>query len=239
LPKIVTIEQSVAYLRALAETANATLAAERAGVSRTWAYKVREVDAGFDARCREMVARFRGVGLHSPSPLPSPSGGEGEMGARLSPPSLPHPAQPPAESPSPSKGRGVSRRPRVNRDRVGGWTAALEGRFLAALAATRDVPLAAMQVGFSATSAYQRRRSRRLGGSFHPSQPNACFAARWRAALADDETFAEAEWVATMICLLDGKPIPPEYPVQTIGVGDVIRLYERSLGVRRGRPMRG
>ena len=126
----------------------------------------------------------------------------------------------------------------MNRDRAGGWTGALEGRFLAALAATRDVPLAALQVGFSAASAYQRRRRSRLGGSLHPSQPNECFAARWRAALADDETFAEAEWVATMICLLDGVPVPPEYPVQTIGVGDVIRLYERSLGVKRGRPMR-
>ena len=116
---------------------------------------------------------------------------------------------------------------RVNRGRVGGWTGALEERFLAALAATRDVPLAAMQVGFSATSAY--RHKKRWPG----------FAARWRAALADDETFAEAEWVATMICLLDGVPVPPELPVQTIGVGDVIRLYERSLGVKRGRPMRG
>jgi hypothetical protein len=42
-----------------------------------------------------------------------------------------------------------------------------------------------------------------------------------------------------MICLLDGVPIPPELPVQTIGVGDVIRLYERRMGVKRGRPMRG
>jgi hypothetical protein len=115
---------------------------------------------------------------------------------------------------------------RVNRDRAGGWTAALEQRFLEALAATRDVPLAALQVGISAPSAY-RRRMRRPG-----------FAARWREALADDETFAEAQWVATLICLLDGEPVPPDCPVHTIGIGDVIRLHERSLGVRRGRPMR-
>ena len=63
-----------------------------------------------------------------------------------------------------------------------------------------------------------------------------CFAARWREALADDEAFAEAQWVATMICLLDGEAVPPDLPVQTIGIGDVIRLHERSLGVRRGRP---
>jgi hypothetical protein len=126
----------------------------------------------------------------------------------------------------------------VNRDRKGGWTAALERRFLAALAATRDVPLAALQVGLSAGAAYYHRRRWRLGGSFHPSQPNECFAARWRAALADDETFGDCEWVATMICMLEREPVPADYVVQTIGVGDVIRLYERSLGVRRGRPMR-
>ncbi len=191
MPKIISIAQDLAYLRALAETGNATLAAERAGVSRTWAYKRRERDARFDRLCREAASQAK---------------------ARL--------------------------RVRVNRDRKGGWTAALERRFLAALAATRDVPLALLQVGISAPSAYRRRMARRLGGSFHPSQPNECFAARWREALADDEAFAEAQWVATMICLLDGEAVPPDLPVQTIGIGDVIRLHERSLGVRRGRPMR-
>jgi hypothetical protein len=191
MPKIISTAQDLAYLRALAETGNATLAAERAGVSRTWAYKRRERDARFDRLCREAASQAK---------------------ARL--------------------------RVRVNRDRKGGWTAALERRFLAALAATRDVPLALLQVGISAPSAYRRRMRRRLGGSFHPSQPNECFAARWREALADDEAFAEAQWVATMICLLDGEAVPPELPVQTIGIGDVIRLHERSLGVRRGRPMR-
>ncbi len=191
MPKIISIAQDLAYLRALAETGNATLAAERAGVSRTWAYKRRERDARFDRLCREAASQAK---------------------ARL--------------------------RVRVNRDRKGGWTAALERRFLAALAATRDVPLALLQVGISAPSAYRRRMARRLGGSFHPSQPNECFAARWREALADDEAFAEARWVATVVCLIDGEPVPPELPVQTIGIGDVIRLHERSLGVRRGRPMR-
>jgi hypothetical protein len=191
MPKIISIAQDLAYLRALAETGNATLAAERAGVSRTWAYKRRERDARFDRLCREAASQAK---------------------ARL--------------------------RVRVNRDRKGGWTAALERRFLAALAATRDVPLALLQVGISAPSAYRRRMARRMGGSFHPSQPNECFAARWREALADDEAFAEAQWVATMICLLDGEAVPPDLPVQTIGIGDVIRLHERSLGVRRGRPMR-
>ena len=54
--KIITTEQKIAYLRALAETGNATLAAERAGVSRTWAYKKRAVDAWFAERFRELTA---------------------------------------------------------------------------------------------------------------------------------------------------------------------------------------
>jgi hypothetical protein len=41
LPKIISTAREIAYLRALADTGNATLAAERAGVSRDWAYKKR------------------------------------------------------------------------------------------------------------------------------------------------------------------------------------------------------
>lgn len=59
MPKIVTTAQEVAYLTTLATTGNATLAAERAGVSRSWAYKKREADAGFAALFREMAAIAR------------------------------------------------------------------------------------------------------------------------------------------------------------------------------------
>jgi hypothetical protein len=56
MPSKIPIAREVVYLRTLAETGNATLAAERAGTSRTWAYKRRAVDARFDRRCREMAA---------------------------------------------------------------------------------------------------------------------------------------------------------------------------------------
>lgn len=59
MPKIITSARELAYLRALAETGNATLAAQRAGVSRAWAYKKRAVDAGFDGWCRAMAAESR------------------------------------------------------------------------------------------------------------------------------------------------------------------------------------
>ena len=56
IPKIISTEREVAYLRALAETGNATLAAARARVSKSWAYKRREADPRFDALFREMKA---------------------------------------------------------------------------------------------------------------------------------------------------------------------------------------
>lgn len=77
MPSKISTAREVAYLRALAETGNATLAADVAGVSRTWAYKKGEQDARFAALCREMVRRFRASG----PPLPNPSPAE-KRGAR-------------------------------------------------------------------------------------------------------------------------------------------------------------
>ena len=56
MPGKISFSREIAYLRALAETGNATLAAERAGMSRDWAYKRRKEDPRFDGWCREMAA---------------------------------------------------------------------------------------------------------------------------------------------------------------------------------------
>jgi hypothetical protein len=56
--------RALRYLKALAETGNASLAAAYAGVSRDWAYKRRKADAWFDALCREILARFREMPPH-------------------------------------------------------------------------------------------------------------------------------------------------------------------------------
>jgi hypothetical protein len=50
------------FLRALAICGNLTLAAERAGVSRSWVYKERAANAKFDSDCRAAKAAA-GVGL--------------------------------------------------------------------------------------------------------------------------------------------------------------------------------
>jgi hypothetical protein len=56
VPRMISSAQRLAYLRTLADTGNATLAAAHAGVSREWAYKKRKADARFDRLWREMVA---------------------------------------------------------------------------------------------------------------------------------------------------------------------------------------
>src|SRR5437867_7370041 len=56
MPAEVSTERLFAFLRALRDTGNATLAAEWAGVSRDWAYKRRKQDPWFDALYREMKA---------------------------------------------------------------------------------------------------------------------------------------------------------------------------------------
>jgi hypothetical protein len=56
MPKIVTREQSITYLRTLAETGNASIAAERAGVSRSWAYARRKVNPLFAGYFDQMTA---------------------------------------------------------------------------------------------------------------------------------------------------------------------------------------
>jgi hypothetical protein len=240
MPKTITTAQEFAYLRALAETGNATLAAERAGVSRTWAYKKRAVDAWFAERVRELTA-LAGERLRPSASAQDERDWDQAGTLRLARTSPPHPPIAQWVPPSPAMGRGANsagggaelvvqvglgKRAQVRRARAGQWTPRLERRFLEALAATLDVPLAARQVGMSSVSAYRHRMKR----------PD--FAWRWYLAVRVDHAEMGTAWMETVICMLDGEPVRPDAPVQVIGVGDVIRLYERSLGVRRGRPMR-
>jgi hypothetical protein len=173
LPSRISTEREVAYLRALAETGNATLAAEAAGVSRDWAYKRSAADSRFGRLCAEMFALAK---------------------ARL-----------PA---------------RVNRDRAGGWTAATEERFLAVLAATADVPLAASSAGSTAPAAY-RRRIRRPG-----------FANRWSEALAADERRWALDWFESAKCFFERRPVPPENPVRVTSIAEVLRMLGRAARTR-------
>jgi hypothetical protein len=205
MPKIVTIAQTVAYLRVLAETGNATLAAEHAGVSRAWAYKKREVDAGFGVMCGAMMRRFREAphlrDVCSP-PLPPPLRG----------------------SPLSREGRGTERRTRVNRDRVGGWTAAKEAAFLERLEETCSVPFAAAAVGLSAHSAYQRRRRWPV------------FAAAWDEAERAGWPPLDQPWIESAVCFFEGRAAPADNPVRIASVRDVLQALKR--GKFQARPPR-
>ena len=136
MPAKIPFSRELLYLRALADTGNATLAAARARVSRDWAYKRRFGDPRFDAWCQAMIEQFRAGPPHRPAADAAP----------------PHPTLS-------LQGRGL-RRVQVRRDRVGGWSAAKEAQFIERLLETCSVWLASAEVGLSTVSAYRRRQVR-------------------------------------------------------------------------------
>lgn len=110
---------------------------------------------------------------------------------------------------------------RVNRDRGEGWTATSEARFLAALAVTGDVPVAASSAGKAASTAYRRRQAR----------PG--FASRWRKALASDDGRWAPDWLESAKCFFEGRAPPGENPVRLTSIGDVLRLLGRTARTER------
>ena len=128
-----------AFLAALRETGNQTLAAERAKVSRSWVSLHRSSDPVFrrasDAAIAEAKAR---LGAH---PERQPPSGWGFLdGAELV-----------------VKGTN-GRRVQIARSRLRQWTPRVEERFLETLAATCNVKAACAEVGLTAASAYNHRK---------------------------------------------------------------------------------
>ena len=128
-----------AFLKALAETGNQTIAAERAKVSRSWVGLRRGEDPAFRAAMGQAIAaakarlnRAAGVG---PAPGWRTQDGE-ELTVRG------------------SNGRWTQ----VARARPRQWTPRLEARFLASLATNCNVKLACAAVGLSQQSAYGHRK---------------------------------------------------------------------------------
>jgi hypothetical protein len=124
-----------AFFRALRETGNQTIAAERAKVSRSWVRLHREHDADFKARLDAALkaARERLDGVGDASPVRGWGSLDGEELVV----------------------RGCAgRRVQIARARLNQWTPRAEARFLEALAATCNVTAACAQVGLSASAAY-------------------------------------------------------------------------------------
>ena len=128
-----------AFLAALGETGNQTLAAERARVSSSWVQLHRKGDPEFRRESDAAIAEARARLARAPAMRPPAGWGslEGE------------------ELVVRGSGRG---RTQIARARLSQWTPRLETRFFATLAATCNVKAACAEVGMSATAAYNHYR---------------------------------------------------------------------------------
>lgn len=136
-----------AFLRALGETGNVTVAAARARLHRSWVQRRRKLDGAFDALCRDALAGTR-QRLADRDELRSPTGWGSLDGAEL------------------VVVRGApGRRVQVRRARADGWSPAMEQRFLNTLATTCNVKASCAEIGMTVASAYyHRHRCRRSSG---------------------------------------------------------------------------
>lgn len=124
-----------AFFRALAETGNRTIAAERAKVSQSWVTLHRANDPEFRGRIEAAVAEARAELAGAAGTAPA-SGWGSLDGEEL-------------------VVRGTNgRRTQIARARMKQWTPRVEARFLSVLAATCNVKAACAEVGLTAASAY-------------------------------------------------------------------------------------
>lgn len=201
-----------AFLKALAETGNFTLAAERAKVSRSWVLKARKAEPGFDAACEaavwESFARLGGQDVNRPA---------GRRWGHLDGVEL--------------VVRGSNRRRvQIARARVRQFSPRTEDRFLSVLAATGSVKAAYKAAGMSKSAAYSHRK--RWPG----------FAARWDAALADSEVRLEFALVGAMGANPfsaeeppEAAPVPPMHPEEMLHSLRMNQYRLHGIGKRPGR----
>jgi hypothetical protein len=136
-----------AFLRALAETGNQTLAAERAKVSRSWVQLQRSTDPAFRAAVEAAVAEAK-VALSQRSASSAEHDGSSKPPRKW--------ASQHGEELVVRGSRG--RRVQVARARLHQWTPRVEARFLGLLAACCNLRLALREVGFTAASLHEHRR---------------------------------------------------------------------------------
>ena len=205
-----------AFLRAVAESGNQTLAAERARVSRSWVAMTRAAEPEFDAAVRAAVAAYKesralaSIKING-SGIAPPSGWGSQAGVDL-------------------VVRGTNgRRVQVARARLRGWSPRVEARFLATLAATCNVKAACADVGLSPASAYYHR---------HRHQG---FRTAWDQAIEIGYDKIEAALIETACVSLEGAPFAADAPLPPMSVADAIHLLHmhkhaiRGTGKRPGR----
>jgi hypothetical protein len=143
----------------LAATGNATLAAKRAGIARTWVYRLRHKDAGFAAEWQAALDRFA-----------RRAGKRGGPGAAWGTPRAK--AAPARQGPLIAR-RTRGGRPQLAAARASDWNEDKEAVFFAELGATLNVTAASRAAGFASKTAWARRRI------------DAAFKRRWDAVMED------------------------------------------------------
>ncbi len=215
-----------AFFKALSETGNQTISAERACVSRSWVSQHRQNDAAFRARMEECVAaaraRLSGAGGVASDPVVGAKWGciAGEELVLRG-----------------TGGSGGGRRAQVARARIGQITPRVEARFLSVLRRTCNVKMACVAVGISAAAAYKHR------------DRWAEFGRAWDVAVQDGYFALEMALLENGIRALDpdadGLAEEPALPMLPISADDAMRIlgqrrfYVSGFGKRAGykRPM--
>lgn len=202
-----------AFMAAVAETGNQTLACERAKVSQSWVTLHRSTDPAFRAELEAAVAtaRARLAGDRAAGGTMAPGRGWGSQGGEE----------------LVARG-GNGRRTQIARARLKQWTPRIEARFLDVLAGNANVKAACAAVGLTQASAYNHRHRR------------ASFRDRWDAALAVGYARIETAMVGQLGAMLgsgmdaDGceRETTPDLTITHLNVDaalQALRLHQRRV----------
>ncbi len=186
-----------AFLAALRETGNRTLAAERAKVSRSWVSLHRRSDAEFRRACEEAVREAKERLAAHPDREPPTGWGflDGEELVVRG-----------------TGGSGGGKRVQIARARLRQWSPRVEERFLAALTATCNVKAACAEVGLTPASAYNHRNRWQR------------FAERWDAAIEIGYVQLECGLIHAAGNLLSGDGITEVGPIRDMTADQAIHL---------------
>ncbi|MEG3087817.1 hypothetical protein [Sphingomonas sp. PB4P5] len=191
-----------AFMAAVVETGNRTLAAERAKVSASWVTLHRKTDPAFRA---ELDAALASARARLTAQRAAPEGMRPAAGLRSA-----------AGEELVVRG-GNGRRTQIARARLRQWTPRIEARFLAALAGCCNVKAACAEVGLSVPSAYNHRARW------------SAFALAWDEALAIGYERIECALIDTACMMLNpgdtGEPAsPPELAILGMTVEAAVQL---------------
>ncbi|MFN3625989.1 MAG: hypothetical protein ACK4TP_18290, partial [Hyphomicrobium sp.] len=205
-----------AFFKALSETGNITVSAERAKVSRSWVQLHRSTDPEFDSACRasldvarsKLLDRARDERSGGKRGANRPPSGWGFAGGE--------------ELVVKGTRSATGRRVQVARARLKQWTPRAERRFLEALAATCNVKAACAEVGLTQASAYAHRKR-------WPA-----FADKW------DQVIDDSMWrIEAALLEAGGNPLsaaddaPIDVPIREMSAAEalyMLEMHKRRVG---------